>query len=115
MTCDGLELVSFARTLAHLRWRQDGAHAYVKAGIMLDDLIAEDLRPRTLFEDGDDRRRRLMAAIDSINAKHGRWTVVPAVQGVQARLANAGCGPVARVDDADRGGAGRDGSLAVHG
>lgn len=48
---------------------------------MLDDLVAANMRPRTLFEDGDDRRRRLMAAIDAINDRHGRWTVVPAVQG----------------------------------
>lgn len=81
MTSDGLELVARARSLAERRWRRDGAHAYVKAGVMLDDLVAEDLRPRTLFEDGDDRRRRLMAAIDGINDRHGRWTVVPAVQG----------------------------------
>lgn len=81
MTSDGLELVALARMLAGRRWRRDGAHAYVKAGIMLDDLVAEDLRPRTLFEDGDDRRCRLMAAIDAINDRHGRWTVVPAVQG----------------------------------
>ena len=81
MTSDGLELVACARMLAERRWRGDGRHAYVKAGIILDDLVAEELRPRTLFEGGDDRRRRLMAAIDSINDKHGRWTVVPAIQG----------------------------------
>ena len=81
MSSDGLELVVLARMLAERRWRGDGRHAYVKAGVMLDDLVAEELRPRTLFEDGDERRRRLMAAIDSINDKHGRWTVVPAIQG----------------------------------
>ena len=81
MTSDGLELVARARTLVERRWRGDRAHAYVKAGIMLDNLVAEELRPRTLFEDGDDRRRRLMAAIDAVNDRHGRWTVVPAVQG----------------------------------
>ena len=81
MTSDGLELVACARRLAERRWRRDGAHSYVKAGIMLDDLVAEDVRPRTLFEDGDERRGRLMAAIDAINDRHGRWTVVPAVQG----------------------------------
>lgn len=81
MTSDGLELVVRARTLAERRWRGDGAHAYVKAGIMLDDLVAEELRPRTLFEDGEGRRGRLMAALDAINSKHGRWTAVAAVQG----------------------------------
>ena len=81
MTSDGLELVACARSLAERRWRGDGRHAYVKAGIMLDDIVAEDMRPRTLFEDGNERRRRLMTAIDAINDRHGRWTIVPAVQG----------------------------------
>lgn len=58
MTSDGLKLVARARMLAQRRWRRDGAHAYVKAGIMLDDLVAEEKRPRTLFEDGDERRGR---------------------------------------------------------
>jgi hypothetical protein len=34
-----------------------------------------------LFAEGDERRRRLMAAIDGLNDRYGRWTVVPAVQG----------------------------------
>ena len=90
MTSDGLELLARARILAARRWRRDGAYAYVKAGVLLDDLVAEELRPRTLFEDGDDRRSRLMAAIDAINDRHGRWTAVPAVQGFQARMEDAG-------------------------
>jgi nucleotidyltransferase/DNA polymerase involved in DNA repair len=81
MTSDGLELIARARLLAERRWRGDGRHAYVKAGIMLDELVAEELRPRTLFAEGDERRRRLMAAIDGLNDRYGRWTVVPAVQG----------------------------------
>ena len=81
MTSDGLELLARARMLAARRWRRDGAHAYVKAGVLLDDLVAEELRPRTLFEDGDDRRNRLMAAIDAINDRYGKWSIVPAVQG----------------------------------
>lgn len=39
------------------------------------------MRRRMLVEEGDKRRVRLKAAIDDINARYGRWTVVPAVQG----------------------------------
>ena len=40
-------------------------------------------RPRTLFENQDQsaQRERLMAAIDDINGKFGRMTVVPGSQG----------------------------------
>jgi len=81
MTSDGLELLDNARRLAGRKWRKDGAHAYVKAGLMLDDLVLEGERPRTLFEGDQTKRRALMEAMDAINAKYGRWTVVPAIQG----------------------------------
>lgn len=83
MTSDGLELLATARRLVERRWIRDGAHAYVKAGIMLDDLVAEEKRPRTLFENGSERRDRLMKALDEINARYGRWTAVPATQGFE--------------------------------
>ena len=81
MTSDGLELLALARSLAARRWHRDGAHAYIKAGIILDDLVAAELRPRTLFEGDMTRRDRFMTAIDVVNAKHGRWSMVPATQG----------------------------------
>ena len=80
MTADGLEILATARRLVERRWRGGGFH-YVKAGVMLDDLVAEADRPRTLFEGDPATRERLMAAVDAINARHGRWTAVPAVQG----------------------------------
>ena len=48
---------------------------------MLDDLIAADMRPRTLFEGDTTKRDRLMTALDDINGKFGRWTAVTASQG----------------------------------
>jgi nucleotidyltransferase/DNA polymerase involved in DNA repair len=81
MTSDGLELLDNARRLAGRKWRKDGAHVYVKAGLMLDDLVLEGEWPRTLFEGDQTKRRALMEAMNAINAKYGRWTVVPAVQG----------------------------------
>ena len=48
---------------------------------MLDDLIAAELRPRTLFEGDPDRRERLMAALDEVNGRFGRFSAVPGTQG----------------------------------
>jgi nucleotidyltransferase/DNA polymerase involved in DNA repair len=79
MTNDSLELIAAARRGAERAWR-DG-YAYTKAGIMLDDLVAADLRPRTLFEDDTGKRDRLMAALDEINGRFGKWTAVTASQG----------------------------------
>jgi DNA polymerase V len=79
MTNDSLELIAAARRGAELAWR-DG-YAYTKAGIMLDDLVATDMRPRTLFEEDGDKRARLMGALDEINGRFGKWTAVTASQG----------------------------------
>jgi DNA polymerase V len=79
MTNDSLELIAAARRGAEKAWR-DG-YAYTKAGIMLDDLLPEDERPRTLFEENSDKRDRLMGALDAINGKFGTWTAVTASQG----------------------------------
>jgi nucleotidyltransferase/DNA polymerase involved in DNA repair len=79
MTSDSLELIAAARRAAERAWR-DG-YAYTKAGIMLDDLVAEDMRPRTLFEEDTGKRDRLMEALDEINGRFGKWTAVTASQG----------------------------------
>jgi DNA polymerase V len=79
MTDDSLELLAAARRGVEAAWR-DG-HAYIKAGIMLDDLVPADLRPRTLFEGDVERRGRLMTALDEVNGRFGRFTAVPGAQG----------------------------------
>lgn len=79
MTSDSLELIAAARRGAERGWR-DG-YAYTKAGIMLDDLVAADLRPRTLFEGDLEKRERLMVALDEVNQRFGKFTAVPAAQG----------------------------------
>jgi nucleotidyltransferase/DNA polymerase involved in DNA repair len=79
MTNDSLELIAAARRGAERAWR-DG-YAYTKAGIMLDDLVAAGMRPRTLFEDDTGKRDRLMSALDDINGRFGKWTAVTASQG----------------------------------
>jgi DNA polymerase V len=79
MTNDSFELIAAARRGVEHGWR-DG-YAITKAGIMLDDLVAAELRPRTLFEGDTEKRDRLMAALDSVNSRFGRFAAVPATQG----------------------------------
>lgn len=79
MTADSFELIAATRRGAESAWR-DG-YAYTKAGVMLEDLMSADLRPRTLFEGDQDKRDRLMIAVDDINGRFGRFTAVPASQG----------------------------------
>jgi nucleotidyltransferase/DNA polymerase involved in DNA repair len=79
MTSDSLELIAAARRAAERAWRE--GYAYTKAGIMLDDLVAADIRPRTLFEENTAKRDRLMGALDEINGRFGKWTAVTASQG----------------------------------
>jgi nucleotidyltransferase/DNA polymerase involved in DNA repair len=79
MSSDSFELIAAARRAAEKAWR-DG-YAYTKAGILLDDLLPEDERPRTLFEADTAKSDRLMEALDAINGKFGTWTAVTATQG----------------------------------
>lgn len=81
MTDDGLELIAVARCGAMRAWR-DG-YALTKAGIMLEQLERAEHRQQTLFECEDltAKRQRLMGAIDAINARFGKFAVVPGVQG----------------------------------
>ena len=55
--------------------------AYRKAGILLDDLITADLRPRTLFEGDTDKRDWLMDALNEINTRFGKFSATTASQG----------------------------------
>jgi len=79
MSSDSFELIAAARRAAEKAWR-DG-YAYTKAGILLDDILPEAERPRTLFEADAAKRGRLMGALDAINGKFGTWTAVTATQG----------------------------------
>lgn len=79
MTNDGLALLGYARRGVESAWR-DG-YGITKAGVMLEDLVEAKKRPRTLFEEDGDRRDRLMAAMDDVNGRFGKFTMVPASQG----------------------------------
>lgn len=51
-------------------------YRYKKAGVMLNNLVPADQLSRRLFGDARfERARKVMAAVDIINARHGRDTV----------------------------------------
>lgn len=78
-TADGRALIGRAATLGERLWR-DGVD-FAKAGVMLDDLRPEN-QGADLFPTRDpDRAGRLMATIDRLNARFGRFAVRPAAMG----------------------------------
>lgn len=79
MTNDGLTLLAYARRGVESAWRE--GYGITKAGIVLEELIASELRPRTLFEEDSGRRTRLMTALDEVNGRFGKFTAAPASQG----------------------------------
>ena len=85
MTSDTRDLVRAVRACVEASWpKQGGPYAFAKSGVMLDDLVAEADRPRTLFDHADDGQGRspaVMAALDAVNARFGKKTMVLASEG----------------------------------
>lgn len=81
MSDDTRDLVAAARRCIEAAWR-DG-FAYVKAGVILDDLRPREAAPRGLFERPRPQSEALMAAVDRLNARYGRHTVFPAAMGIE--------------------------------
>jgi DNA polymerase V len=75
MTADTRDLVRGALRAADAAWVSDGRFGYVKSGIMLDDLMAKDEAPKTLFDHDNTTSAMLMGAIDAVNGRHGRQTL----------------------------------------
>ena len=80
-TADTRELVAAAKRCSGAAWR-DG-FAYVKAGVVLDDLRPADEVPEGLFDPPRGRSAALMRAVDELNARFGRHTVFPAAMGIE--------------------------------
>lgn len=86
MTNDTFDLVQAALLCVRKGWKGDpsgNGYAYTKAGIMLDDLIAEADAPRLLFDIEQPRDAKLMSALDAVNDKWGKKTLVLASEGFQ--------------------------------
>lgn len=81
-TNDTFALIAAARTGIRAAWRE--GQRYSKCGVMTLGLVRAEDAQRPLFG-GLDRERsaRLMGALDAINARYGRGTLVPAAAGLE--------------------------------
>ena len=78
------DLVDAAVSAARRGWRGDPSGngcGYTKAGVILDDLLPEADRPAMLFEPARPRDARLTDALDAINDRFGKKTMVLAREG----------------------------------
>jgi DNA polymerase V len=84
MSSDTLNLIAAARRCALAAWPKSGmaGHAFTKAGVLLDDLLPIEDRPRTLFNEPS-RSPDLMEALDAVNSRFGKKTMVLASEGVE--------------------------------
>lgn len=84
MSSDTFELVAAAKRCAVAAWPKigDQSFGFTKAGIMLDDLLPFADRPRTLFE-APGRSPALMAALDAVNDRFGKKTMVLGSEGMK--------------------------------
>jgi len=82
MSCDTFEMVAAAKRCAIAAWPKfdNQSYAFTKAGVMLDDLLPFEDRPRTLF-DTPQRSPKLMTALDAVNNRFGKKTMVLASEG----------------------------------
>lgn len=83
-------LVGTALACAARAWKGDPAgngFAYTKAGIILDDLIPAELAPVDLFAHEQERSGRLSAALDAVNDRWGKKTLILASEGFKQPFA----------------------------
>ena len=83
MSSDTFDLVNAARRCARVGWPKDGrTYGFTKAGVMLDDLLPIEDRPRTLFDAMRPKSGELMRALDAVNDRFGKKTLVLASEGM---------------------------------
>ena len=85
MSSDTFDLVQAARECAEAAWPkgQITKYGFTKAGVMLNDLLPMEDRPRTLFDVPRPNASAAMLALDQINERFGKKTVVLASEGMQ--------------------------------
>jgi len=79
-----MALVQTALRCAEKAWkgnREGNGFAYTKAGVMLDDLVPEDLAPVDLFAHQQAKSAKLSAALDAVNDRYGKKTLILASEG----------------------------------
>jgi DNA polymerase V len=84
MSSDTFDLVAAAKRCAQAAWPRgySGAYGFTKAGIMLDDLVRFEDRPLTLFDAEKPKSQALMTALDQVNDRFGKKTMVLASEGM---------------------------------
>jgi len=81
-TSDSMELIAEAARMLKPLWR--AGHRYYKAGVVLNDLVREVEQPLMLFATRDPiRSAKVMAAMDTVNARYGRGTIRPLSTGIK--------------------------------
>lgn len=85
MSSDTFDLVEAARRCAQAAWpkAQAGVFGFIKAGVLLDDLVRFEDRPKTLFDVARPKSGALMAALDHVNDRFGKKTMVLASEGMK--------------------------------
>ena len=80
-TSDSLALIDEALRMLRPLWRP--GLRYFKAGVVLNDLVPERMQPRMLFATRDPAQSaKVMAALDTVNARYGRGTLRPLATGI---------------------------------
>lgn len=84
MSSDTFDLVEAARRCAQAAWPKDQTKAFgfTKAGVLLDDLLRFEDRPLTLFDAQNPKSQALMTALDQVNQRFGKKTMVLASEGM---------------------------------
>ncbi|WP_108485297.1 Y-family DNA polymerase [Oceaniglobus ichthyenteri] len=85
MSSDTFDLVEAARRCAQAAWPKAhvGTFGFTKAGVLLDDLVRLEDRPQTLFDVARPKSAALMTALDQVNDRFGKKTMVLASEGMQ--------------------------------
>ncbi|KIT16590.1 Y-family DNA polymerase [Jannaschia aquimarina] len=84
MSSDTFDLVEAARRCARAGWPKDEKpYGFSKAGVLLDDLLPLEDRPRTLFDAMRPKSAELMCALDMVNDRFGKKTMVLASEGME--------------------------------
>ena len=84
MSSDTFDLVGAARRCAQAAWPKDqtSVFGFTKAGILLNDLLRSEDRPLTLFDVQNPKSQALMTALDQVNGRFGKKTMVLASEGM---------------------------------
>ena len=85
MSSDTFELVQTARRCAEAAWPRDKTteYGFTKAGVMVNDLLPIADRRQTLFGRSDTAPSPAMIALDQINDRFGKKTMVLASEGLK--------------------------------